>query len=331
MHRLHPTSSLVRRNRSTFVSLILGVVLVVALWPSPAQARRSASKVLATAAAVAPKPMLGGFSRDPSWYQGHVGAVQIYRTYDPGFHGATWQQTSAYRMHGNAPEDYSVNIPPAQLAAGAYDARLTAFLATTPKNLIITNLHEPEQRIANGAFTAAQFRASIIRLAILVHAQNARDGGSRRVSIILMAGTITGFKGRNPMNYWPGRDPSGRNYVDLLSIDTYAAPHATNTAGVPVGYTDGQKWQSSASLLDPSIAFANKIGSPWLISELGFLEDVNDPMHRAHALVSFVSYARLHGAVAVEYWDSVGRRANWQLRNGNGAAVSAWRSLVDGS
>jgi hypothetical protein len=330
MLRLRPSSSLHQQDRIKFIALILGVIVLVGLSPTTAQADQSHSTTLASAAATAPKPMLGGFSRDPSWYSGHIGAAEIYRTYDPRFHGATWQQTSAYRMHGNAPEDYSINIAPGRLASGAYDARLTAFLATTPKNLIITNLHEPEQRIANGAFTAAQFRASIIRLATLVHAQNARDGGSRRVSIILMAGTITGFKGRHPMDYWPGRDANGKNYVDLLSIDTYSAPHATNTAGVPVGYTDGQKWQSAADLLDPSIAFANRIGSPWLISELGFLEDVHDPMRRAHALVEFVNYARQHGAVAVEYWDSVGRRANWQLRNGNGAAARAWKSLVAG-
>jgi hypothetical protein len=331
MHRLYPTNAQRLRNRSLLVSLIVGVLVLVVNLSTNVQAHSQAKPTLAAASAAMPKPLLGGYTRDTSWYNAHIGAPQIYRSYDSGLGKATWQQTSAYRMHGSAPTDYSLRIPPAQLASGAYDNRMKAFLATTPKNLIISNQHEPEQRIANGQYTAAQFRAGIVRLAQLVHARNARDGGTRRVSVILMVDTLTGFRGRNPMNYWPGRDSSGRNYADLISIDTYAPPHATGTAGVPAGYTDGLKWKTSAELLDPTIAFAKRLGSPWMVSEFGFLEDVHNSTHRARAIVDFVNYARLHGAVAVEYWDSVGRRADWQLRYGSGAAANAWRALVHGS
>ncbi len=302
--------------------------------PASAQAATSTTTAVSNAivqasAALLPKPLLGGSTSDPAWYSSHIGPVHIYRSYDPGFSKATWQQTSAYRQHGSAPEDYSFNLPPAQLASGADDAKLNTFLATTPKNLIITNQHEPEHSIETGEFTAAAFRASIVHLATLVHAQNARDGGARRVSVILMSDTILSLYGRHPLNYWPGRGPDGENYADLISFDTYALPHATNTAGVPAGFTDGVKWKTAAELLDPSIAFARQIGSRWLVSEFAYLEDVNAPMRRANAIAAFVNYARLYGAVAVEYWDGVGRRADWRLRNGGSNAATAWRNVVN--
>ena len=284
---------------------------------------------LAQAAATMPKPLLGGWTADFAWYSSHVGPVQIYRMYDIGFNYPTWQDTLAYQMHGNAQEDYSFNLPPADVASGLDDAQLTTFIASTPKNIILTNYHEPEQEIEQGMFTAAQFRASIVHLAALVHAQNAIDGGTRRVSVILMYDTVYGFKGRNPMNYWPGRNPAtGVNYADLISFDTYALPHATNTPGVPKGFTDGLKWQTPKYLLDPSIAFAAQIGSPWMVSEFGYLEDVNKPMRKAQAITDFVNYARLNGAVAVEYWDAAGSRADWRLRYSTNA-TNAWKTIVN--
>jgi hypothetical protein len=278
---------------------------------------------------VMPRPMLGGWSSDYAWYNANIGPAQIYRTYDVGFHYPTWQQTLAYLNHGNATEDYSFQLSPADVAAGKDDAILTSFIATTPKDVIITNWHEPEQEIAAGQFTAAQFRNSIIKLAQIVRAQNALDGGTRRVSVILMYDTIYGFKGRNPYDYWPGRDPNGQNWADLISFDTYALPHNTLTACCPRGYTDGIKWQTAKYLLDPSINFAKSIGSPWMVSEFGYLEDIHDPTHKARSIQDFVAYARQNGAVAVEYWDASGTRADWRLRYSS-AATTAWRNLVQG-
>ena len=128
---------------------------------------------------------------------------------------------------------------------------------------------------------------------------------------------------------WPGKDGAGRNWADVISFDTYALPHNTGTACCPAGFTDGVKWQTAKYLLDPSIAFAKSIGSPWMVSEFAFLEDVTDASHKARAIKDFVAYAKANGALAVEYWDAVGRRADWRLRNGS-QATAAWRTLVQG-
>lgn len=320
-----------RRFLAGLTSAVSAALLTLTLAPAAqAVVPTTGDALYQLAVATHAKPLLGGWSRDYPWYNANVGPVQIYRTYDTGFQYPTWQQTPAYALHGNAPADYSFQIPPADVASGAADTKLTTFLASTPKNLILTNFHEPENDIELGLFTAQQFRDSIAHLATLTHAQNAADGGSRRVSVVLMYDTVYGYKARDPHNYWPGADPAtGQNYADLISFDTYALPHNTNTTCCPIGFTDGIKWQTPQTLLNPSIAFAADIRSPWLISEFGYLDDITNPQHKATAITDFVNYARYKGAIAVEYWDASGTRANWQLRYGNGAAASAWKTIVN--
>jgi hypothetical protein len=281
-----------------------------------------------TPPAASTKPYMGGWSIDYAWYDANVGKATIYRTYDAGFQYTTFQQTLAYQQHGMVTEDYSFQIPPTQLSGTTtWDARVKTFVASLPKNSFVTNWHEPENDIEAGTFTAAQWRAALVKLAQLVRQVNAADGGHRKVSVILMYDTVYGYKGRDPMNYWPGKDPNGRNWADVISFDTYALPHNTMTACCPRGFTDGVKWQQPKYLLDPSIAFARKIGSPWMISEFGYLEDVNNPTRKAKAITDFVAYARANGALSIEYWDNYGSRADWQLRY-SAAATKAWRDAL---
>lgn len=318
--------------------------------------------VAGTAHASASGTLVGAWSRDWSWFDANVGPMQVYRNYDPGFHSATWPQTAAAKLHPQDPanpkfvNDYSFNLSPAQVADGRDDAELTKFIASTPKNIVLSNYHEPEQEIDAGQFTYRQFQDSTTHLAYLVHKQNKIDQGNRKVSVVLMSDTFTGFKHRNANNYWPTTlptvtnpttgQPVGENFQDLISTDAYALPHATSTAGVPVGYTDGVNWQSAATLLQPALAFANAHHTHWAISELGYLEDVHNPTRKANALTAVVNYASagkttatttvVNPALFVEYWDSRGRRADWQLRydspvpstSTTSNAAAAWRHLA---
>ncbi len=308
----------------------LGAVLAAAL---------TAALTLAAPPAGATSPtLLGGWSKNWSWYDASVGPVQIYRGYDTGWHFATWQDTDSYRAHPRSPaNDYSFNLPPADVAAGTVDGLLRTFIASTPKNIILTNYHEPEQEIDAGMFTAQQFRDSITHLAGLVHAQNAADGGTRRVSVILMRVTFIGFKSRDPANYWP-TDAAGANTADLISVDAYSQPHNTGTTCCPIGYTDGGAWLSASTLLGPSYKFAVAHNTAWGISEFGYLADINDPMRKANAITAVVSYAKSKGAVMCEYWDSLGGRADWELRYSNppipstsntSNATVAWKAAVN--
>ncbi len=323
------------KSRLLRVSLLVALVLTSVLVVAPT-ASRADSHVT----------QIGAWSRDWVWFDAAVGPVDVYRGYDSGFNYPTWQDVPRPLAHPGGMNDYSFQLPPAQVAQGQHDQALRTFITSTPRNVVLTNHHEPEQEIEAGQFTFAQFRKANARLNSLVDEQNARDGGTRKVSVILMISTFTGYKGRNAENYWPTSGKGDGGTVDLISADVYARPHATGTPGVPAGYTDGENWLSPATLMRPVLAFARSHGTDWAVSELGFLEDVNNARRRAQALRDAVAYARagtLDGttyrpALWISYWDSRGSRADWQLRYANppvpstsstSNAALAWRDLAN--
>jgi hypothetical protein len=291
---------------------------------------------------------IGAWSQFGNWteFDLAVGPVDVYRGY--GNWNATWSQVPAghRKTAPGAMNDFSFRLPPAEVASGARDADLQAFIATTPTNVVLTNHHEPEQEIEAGQFTFAQFRAANARLNMLVDAQNLIDGGTRKVSVILMISTFTGFQGRNAENYWPTAAKGDGGTVDLISADVYAAPHATGTAGVPLGYTDGVNWKTAQTLVRPVLSFARAHVTDWAISELGILEDVNNPTRKSQLMTDVVNYARAgrltatgavyRPALWVSYWNSKGGRADWGLRfsnppvpseTPNSLAYQTWRTL----
>lgn len=302
-----------------------------------------AATVLAFLACVVPAgaattpTLVGAASSDWKWFDAAVGPMQIYRVFDVGgFHYATWQDTPWYKAHPNAPAfDYSFDILPQRLTdpTDPINAQIKAFLATTPKNLIITDYHEPDDEF--GLFTPAQYRAGILALANMVRAQNAIDGGNRMTSVILMGITFRGYWNTKPIDWWP-TDARDGGHVDLIEGDMYEPPHATNTAGVPRGYTDGVKWKSASKLLAPLYNFAVSQHTQWAVAELGILENVNDPMAKARELANAVNYARTYGALHICYFDSYGSRADWRLRwssppgttSPTSNAAVMWRNLA---
>jgi len=316
---------------------MLAALIAIGLVAMPGVASASATSVT----------KIGAWSRDWTWFDAAVGPVDVYRGYDSGFHYPTWQQVPRSLAHPGGMNDYSFQLPPSAVASGADDAILNTFIASTPKNIVLTNYHEPEQEIEKGLFTFAQFRAAEARLHMLVQAQNAIDGGTRKVSVVLMISTFTGFKGRNAENYWPTVAKGDGGTVDLISADVYAAPHATGTAGVPIGYTDGVNWKDPAVLMRSAIKFAQQHATDWAVSELGYLEDVNNPTRKADALTAAVAAAiagkptaktTYRPALWISYWDSEGGRADWELRYNNppvpstsatSNAAVAWRNLVN--
>jgi hypothetical protein len=332
-------------RRRILGALVAAGVALGGLLVAPAAAHASATSLT----------KVGAWSRDWTWFDAAVGPVDVYRGYDGGFHYPTWQQVplslSHSKKYAGSMSDYSFQLPPADVASGADDAILNTFIASTPKNIVLTNYHEPEQEIDAGLFTFAQFRAAEAHLAYLVHQQNSVDGGTRKVSVVLMVSTFTGFKNRNPENYWPTAAESTAplaNPVDLISADVYSAPHATGTAGVPLGYTDGINWKDPRKLMVPVVKFAQAHATDWAVSELGYLEDVNNPTRKAQALQAAVAaavagYTAATGtatykpALWISYWDSKGGRADWELRYNNPPVPSTsstsnaavmWQQLV---
>jgi hypothetical protein len=309
------------------------LVLVLALLAAPAVLlpAQPAGAVSAT--------KIGAHAQDWAAFDAASGPVQIYRDFDQGFSYARWQDTAAYRAHPAAPaNDYSFHVLPQRLTdpADPINGRLRSFLATTPKNIVITNFHEPDWDIKyNNQFTPAQFRGGILALSGMVRAQNALDGGTRRTSVILMDVSFNGHWNWPASDWWP-TDARDGGHVDLIAGDIYALPHATNTPCCPAGYTDGVNWQKPAYMLSFLRKFAVDNATPWAISEIGYLEDIHDPLRKAQMLSDAVAYAKANRALHISYFDSRGPRADWRLRHstpmGTASASSAatlrWKSLA---
>lgn len=314
------------------------MVSVIAIWALLASGTGVAIAATSDQDATAPQMLVGASSGNWTWFDQAVGPAQIYRVFDTGgFHYATWQDTLAYRQHPDATAfDYSFDVLPQRLTDpnDPINDKIRAFLATTPKNLIITTYHEPDDEF--GLFTPAEYRAGIVALADMVRAQNALDGGTRKTSVILMAITFTGYWSTSASDWWPTDERDG-GHADLIEGDMYEWPHATNTPGVPPGYTDGVKWRTASRLLSPLRDFARAHNTPWAIAELGILEDVHSPTRRADELADAVRFARDNGALHICYFDNRGSRADWRLRwssppgtsSANSAAATMWKSLMD--
>jgi hypothetical protein len=322
--------SLMRR-----VAALLGAVVVVLFVGTAVTATTAASG--ATATTTSPT-LVGAASTNWSWFDHAVGPVQIYRDFDVnGFHYATWHDTAAYQAHPHAhANDYSFEVLPQRLTrpSDPINAKIRSFLATTPKNLIITNYHEPDN-VYLGKFTPAQFRAGTIALARMVRAQNAIDGGHRMTSVILMGITVNGHGTTKPDVWWP-TDARDGGHADIFEVDVYAFPHNTRTPGIPAGYTDGLHWRTVTSMLDPTRAFAAAHKTRWAVAEIGFLVDIHSPKHKPQSMADAVAYATAHGAHHISYFDCVGPRADWRLRwafppgttSSSSLPVLRWKALV---
>jgi hypothetical protein len=295
----------------------------------------------AYAAAAPGTTLIGAASADWTWFDQAVGPLQIYRDFDVnGFHYATWQDTPAYKRHPNATaNDYSFDVLPQRLTdpADPINNAIRGFLATTPSNLIITDYHEPDN-VYGDKFTDTQFRAGIVALAQMVRAQNAIDGGTRMTSVVLMGNTLGGYGRTAPDQWWPN-DARDGDHADIMEVDVYAFPHNTNTAGIPVGYTDGLRWRAAKAMLNPTRSFAVAHNTRWAVAEIGFLEDVNNPTHKAQTMADAVAYATANGAHHINYFDCKGPRADWRLRYSSPVGTQSmtsnaalrWQALVTGA
>ncbi|MEP7331376.1 MAG: hypothetical protein ABI692_04735 [Terracoccus sp.] len=312
-------------------ALLAGLLTAAVILVAPPAATAATAATTTT--------LIGASSVNFAWFDPAVGPMQIYRDFDNGFSYPTWQDTPAYQAHPNARANhYSMKILPQRLLdpTDTINASLRAFIATTPKNIILTNYHEPDDT-SPGRFTPAQFRAGIVKFAGMVRAQNAVDGGARRTSVVLMN---ISFKSQWtwPVSDWWPTDARDGGHVDLIAADVYAMPHATLTACCPRGYTDGVNWQQASRLLSFIITFAKANKTPWAVAELGYLEDIHDPSRKALALRDAVNVARANGADHISYFDASGPRADWRLRWSSpvgstpktSQAALMWKSLANG-
>ncbi|MFI1197000.1 hypothetical protein ACH4T9_27590 [Micromonospora sp. NPDC020750] len=201
----------------------------------------------------------------------------------------------------------SFKAPPGEVVAGRHDSRLAAWFRSVPRNLDVywSYFHEPENDIAQGSYTAAQFRAAWQRLAGIAD----RAGNARlRATLILMCWTLNPSSRRTFEDYWPGGDA-----IDVLGWDCY------NSGGKFNRYTD------PAQVFTPMIAKSKALGKPWGLAETGSLRIAGDSgAGRAAWIRAMSRYLDGQRPLWVAYYDY--QVAGGDFRLTDAPSQEAWRA-----
>jgi Carbohydrate binding domain len=241
-----------------------------------------------------------------SLLQSELGDYNVERVYladtDPL---ASW--TSSI-LAGNEAVQVSFKGSPSVILSGARDASYEAWFAAAPRNRPVywTFYHEPEDNVANGEFSAADYRAAWRHLAALA---DKAGNPELKATLCLMGWDIDPRSGRNWLDYYPGSD-----VIDVLSWDVY-------NLDAPKGV-----YASGASMYDPVIAASDSVGKPWALAEWGSLLTPGDAgSGRATWISQAGAYQASHGALFSAYFNApVG--GDYVLHDT--ASVNALRSLI---
>ena len=239
-------------------------------------------------------------SRSDSKY-GHLDVIRVFYPGAP----AAWPGTAG---SVNRPVVVSFHIPPAQILNGSNDAELTNWFKNAPTDRTIwwTYYHEPENDIAAGKFTAAQYRAAWQHVAALeakVHHAN------MQATLILMCYTLNKMSHRNFSDYYPGS-----SVIDVLGWDCY-----NKSADAP--------YETPPRMFDQMIAFSRAQGKPFGVAEFGSTVIKGDYAGRANWIKAVGTYLHSNGAQFVSYFDSpMGPGGDYRLTDTTSA--NALKSLV---
>lgn len=200
---------------------------------------------------------------------------------------------------------------PPDVTAGTYDAALRSWFRTAPRSYDVfwSYLHEPEDNVTRGEFTAAQYRAAWRHIATL-----ARAAGNQhlRSTLILMCWTLAANSGLNWTDYY-----AGPTAVSMVAFDCYNH-----------GWRQG-KYTDPARMFRDVTAWHQSSHLPWGIAEVGSIRMAWDTTGdgRAAWLRSIGAWLS-GGAVFVNYFD-VHKRTDYRLTDT--PSREAWRQVVASS
>jgi hypothetical protein len=221
---------------------------------------------------------------------------EVIRFFSPG--APSWPTKT-----GATPLVYSFRIPPREVVTGRHDAKLAAFFAATPRLTYWSYMHEPEDDLERGAFTAAEYRAAWAHIARIADASRK----PLRATLILMGWTAKPGSKRDWTDFYAGTD-----VIDVLAWDAYAWGPDDTPAGV---YGAAQKVSQQA-------------GKPWAVAETGAASQKISPAARQTMLQAMARYLATASPAPefVTYFDS-DPDASWGWNISKvPAAAAAWRS-----
>jgi hypothetical protein len=234
------------------------------------------------------------------------GHMPIVRVYYPGLPSANaW--TSGLAGANHSAVIVSFKALPTTILSGADDAALKQFFDSAPTGHPIywTFYHEPEDNIAAGQFTLADYKAAWAHIAQLAEAA---DNPYLTATLILMEYDLQPASHRDWKDYLPGG-----NIIKVLGWDAYPLGSATGT---------NPQIQPPADFMAPAIAASKSVGLPY-----GFAEFALDlTANRASWLNQVGQYLMTSGALFGTYFNGNAQYPAMQL-NGTDSA-STWHTFV---
>jgi ABC-type cobalt transport system substrate-binding protein len=234
-----------------------------------------------------------------------LGHMPVVRVYYPSTPPATAWTTSPAGLAKSAVV-VSWKTLPAEILSGADDAALEHFFDTAPTNYPIywSYWHEPEDEIASGLFSLADYKAAWEHIAAIAAAAHNPELHS---TLILMAWDLNPASHRNFEDYIP----SG-NIISTLGWDAYPAGSIQDT---------NVQLTSPADFLGPEIAASKSVGLPFGFAEFALATQDGRPGW----LNEVAQYLDTSGALFATYFDSTG----WpSMELTDSASIDAWRSII---
>jgi hypothetical protein len=231
--------------------------------------------------------------------------MEVVRVFYPGLPGAWPGQAGDV----GGPIVVSFKANPVDILSGKYDSYLANWFETMPlhRDIWWTYWHEPEDDVANGNFTAQQWRDAYRRIAGLADAANHPRLYN---TVILMCWTLDPRSGRNFDNFFPGSD-----VVEALGWDCYSVPNQTTP------------YASPETMYGQALAKTRQLGLMFGIAETGSLLAPSDPTGqlRGDWLRRVGHYLGRNNADFVCYFDSV---VGGDFRLLDGPSATGWRDVV---
>jgi len=213
----------------------------------------------------------------------------------------------------------SFRYAPARVVAGQYDAAIAAFFRTVPDYDVYWSFsHEPEDNIARGEFTSADYKAAWEHIAAIA-AVEAPATANLHSTLVLMCYTMNPASHRNWLNYYV---PAAQS---MIAFDCYN--HAAKRG----------KYGPPANIFKPLTDWAAKNPTiPWGVSEVGSLLVASDTTGSGraawlrsvgHFLVDQHAAAPDRAALFGIYFDVLGPKGgDYTLRDTN--SKMAWSEVV---
>lgn len=296
-----------RRRRVVVITLCIVLAGAVAVARVEQRAERDShlSSVVSTA------PLFGASASDPgllSTETNKFGHMPVIRVYFPGLPPANAWTTGAAGVNKSA-VIVSFNASPSSILSGADNSALNSFFDKAPKGLPIYYSYypEPEQYIADGDFSVADYRAAWARVVWLA---NQADNPDLKSTMVLTNWDLAPASGRNWKDYMPAA-----GVISTLGWDAYPAGtvHDINPYA-----------QAPADFMGPEVAAAKSVGLPFGFAEFGLATETG----RAAWLASVAQYLTSVGALFGTYFDSPA----WpHILMTDSSSVTAWRQVVAGS